>query len=113
MPDFTLFHQPHQHYSSAMATGVAIQGPLGDGMVHLTFYRDASRLVKEEFTAEEADGPLGKVVTVTPRPGMPEVQHFREDVATILIPAEKFAGFATAIQGMNEQIQKIAGLSGS
>jgi hypothetical protein len=107
MAEFTLVHERHPHHISAMATGIALHGPLGDGFVMMTFHRDAARLVKEVFDSVEEDLPGGTALRLMGRTQPPEVAFYREDVASLLIPADKFAQFAEAVQTMANSLTTV------
>lgn len=80
-----LEHVDSPSYISAVATGISISGPSGDGFLHLTFFRDIMRPVAEEFTlAPESADPSNVKFTLESRGGG-EPKMYREDIATISI----------------------------
>lgn len=107
MTEFTLPHERHSHHMSAVATGVTVTGPLGDGMVSFTFYRDAAKVLKQTYQAKEVEGPGGRAVELNEASAQPEVSYFREEVVTLLIPADKVHGFASVMQKLVENLAKI------
>ena len=108
MQEFELRHEKHAHHMSVVATGITVAGPLGDGFVHLVFHRDGARVVKEVFDAEavgEAGGP--PALRVHGQKAPPEVEFFREEVATVLVPKEQAASFAEVFTKLAEMTSRI------
>lgn len=90
---FKMKHFQSPGYSSEVATGLAINGPSGDGFVHLMFYRDSVKMEAQDFVRTEVPG--GMQLTPT---GTNEVEICREDVAKISMPASVFAGLVKVFE---------------
>lgn len=102
MQEFKLRREKHPHFMSVVATGMTLTGPLGDGLVHLVFHRDGTRVVEETFDAEMQDEAGGQSMLLHGPTKPATMEYFREEVASVLIPAEKVASFAEAINRLSE-----------
>jgi hypothetical protein len=108
-----MVRERHAHHTTVVSTGITLTGPLGDGMVHLMFHRDAAKILKEVFDSEEHAMPDGgTAMTIKGAKGPADVQYYREEVVTVLVPADKFSGFATAIQQMADSLERMSGVKG-
>jgi hypothetical protein len=118
MSKFELKHHQSAAFASAVATGMIVAGPSGDGFLHLTFFRDILRCPVETFEApdnvpgehlhgehlhgehlhgEHLHGEHLHGVDVAQAVGQAETVLYREDVAIISIPAHLFPSFQEAI----------------
>lgn len=97
MTEFVIKHSRAPHYTTAVATGLGLGGPSGDGFVHLTFFRDIFNIKSERFESVETKttGNATEIKLGSPLPNKVELE--REDVVTISIPADKLKSFADAL----------------
>lgn len=96
----TVKHVEHGSYNRAMASGITLAGPSPDGFVHVQFWREALRMTEEHFDQEllqEGDMQVAKMV-----PAGNSSEQFREDVATMMIPVQKFPEFCDAMCKMRD-----------
>lgn len=80
--DYVLDFIEAPSFGTGIATGVALNGPSGDGHLHLHFYRDRARLKNEVFDANEKD----RGVELTSRPNGVQSEFVREIIASVSLP---------------------------
>lgn len=98
-------HKLSPSYVRELGTGMVAQ-VLQDGMVHLTFYRDASTVTSENFTTDTDPTPGQKLLHMKADSPPVTTENFREDLFTVIVPAEvvtQFAGVLNKIPGVLAQ----------
>ncbi|HEI8112374.1 MULTISPECIES: hypothetical protein [Stenotrophomonas] len=104
MAQTTVKHIQSNAYTSAMASGLIINGPSPDGFIHVTFWREGMRLTEEQFEQELFHHEGVQVAKMTPQGNT--VEHFREDVSTMIIPVPKLSEFCDALCKMRDALGK-------
>lgn len=87
-----------------MASGIVVAGPSPDGFVHVTFWREGLRLLHESF--EQETRVIDGIEVARMKPEGNESEHFREDVATIILPAAKLDEICNALCQMRDNLAK-------
>lgn len=95
-------HERGPHYTSAVATGVTLTGPTGDGFLHLQFVRDVQPVVEEPVDVVEVTMPGGQTGQQMTPAGPGTVDFHREVVATISVSLAVGAGLAASLQKVAE-----------
>jgi hypothetical protein len=95
-------HIQHPGYTSAMASGAVLAGPSPDGFVHITYWREGMRLLEEKFEQEVTLVNNVEVAKMKSEGNISE--HFREDVATILLPVAKLDEICNALCKMRDNL---------
>ncbi|WP_139206725.1 hypothetical protein [Luteibacter sp. UNCMF331Sha3.1] len=100
----SILHVRPTHFTSAVATGMAVTGPTDDGFLHLHFFREVQRITNDD------------VPTRTSAPNETElawghaeanIHLVREEVAVISIPVSRLPFISTV---MNKAVRFVAGL---
>lgn len=102
----TLEHRDAPGYVAASATGVSISGPSGDGLLHMTFFRDMMRPEAEDFTMQPAtQDPNNVAFTLTQKPSRTPLMY-RVDVATISVQASHMEAM---VNGLRTALERTKG----
>ena len=104
MTTLKIRHVLHTGYTSTVATALSLTGPSPDGFVHVTFFRDATRITEETLSQEVLQSGDVEVIKISPQENRTE--HVREDVACIAIPVAKLGEVAEVIARMHGHLQE-------
>jgi len=97
-------HVRPTHFTSAVATGVAVTGPTDDGFVHLHFYRETQRITHDDVPSR-SHAP--NEVELAWGHAEPSIHLVREEVAVISVPVSRLPFIGTVL---NKAVRFVAGV---
>ncbi|URL57114.1 hypothetical protein IM816_10645 [Luteibacter flocculans] len=97
-------HVRPTHFTSAVATGVAVTGPTDDGFVHLHFYRETQRITHDDVPSR-SHAP--NEVELAWGHAEPSIHLVREEVAVISVPVSRLPFIGTVL---NKAVRFVASL---
>lgn len=97
-------HVRPSHFTSAVATGVAVTGPTDDGFVHLHFYRETQRITHDDVPSRSR---APNEVELAWGHAEPSIHLVREEVAVISVPVGRLPFIGTVL---NKAVRFVAGI---
>lgn len=97
-----LKHERAVDHLSKFATGMTAT-KTGDGMLQMVFFRDAMKVIDEDLQLSEqidpASPPTGPIQVTSVQTN---IEQYREDVVTVVIPTTTLDAFAKLLNKLNE-----------
>lgn len=97
-----LKHERAADHRSKFATGMTAT-KTNDGMLQMVFFRDAMKVIDEDLKLSEeidlASPPTGPIQVASQQTN---IEQYREDVVTVVIPLATVDAFAKLLNKLNE-----------
>lgn len=90
----SIMHVRPTHFTSAVATGMAVTGPTDDGFIHLHFFREVQRITNDDVPSR-SNTP--NEVELAWTHAEPNIHLVREEVAVISVPVTRLPFIGTAL----------------
>lgn len=100
----SILHVRPTHFTSAVATGMAVTGPTDDGFVHLHFFREVQRITNDDVPSRV---PAPNEMELAWGHAEANIHLVREEVAVISIPMARLPFIGTVL---NKAVRFVAGL---
>ncbi|QWT22209.1 hypothetical protein KPL74_09390 [Bacillus sp. NP157] len=102
----SVLHVRPPHFTSGVATGIAVTGPTDDGFVHLHFFREMQRITHDDVPTR-THGP--NEMEFAWSHATPQVHPQREELAVISVPMERVQLMAQALGRAAQFVESING----
>jgi len=90
----SIMHVRPTHFTSAVATGMAVTGPTDDGFIHLHFFREVQRITNDDVPSRSS---APNEVELAWTHAEPNIHLMREEVAVISVPVPRLPFIGTAL----------------
>jgi hypothetical protein len=90
----SILHVRPTHFTSAVATGMAVTGPTDDGFIHLHFFREVQRITNDDVPSRSS---APNEVELAWMQASPNIHLVREEVAVISVPITRLPFIGTAL----------------
>jgi hypothetical protein len=90
----SILHVRPTHFTSGVATGMAVTGPTDDGFIHLHFFREVQRITNDDVPSRSSSP---NEVELAWSHAEANIHLVREEVAVISIPVSRLPFVSTAL----------------
>jgi hypothetical protein len=90
----SILHVRPTHFTSGVATGMAVTGPTDDGFIHLHFFREVQRITNDDVPSRSKSP---NEVELAWAHAEANIHLVREEVAVISIPVSRLPFVSTAL----------------